>query len=140
VLRSTRAIGTLAALAGVAGVLFVACGDGAYVYYARRYDEPRDCLGQVEALDVMTGTDPGLGCAARCVVVRDPDGGVALYGTTACGPTPFGAVAEGDSRCAAVRAAVQATNLCTADSGVKDSGTDSPLDAPSDVTLDASGD
>ncbi len=138
---SGRVLVTLAVIASVAGAAFVACdGTGAYVYYARRYDEPRDCLGPVEALDVFSGTDPGVGCAARCLAVKDPDGGVALYGTTYCGPTPFGAVEEGDSRCAAVRAAVQSTNVCTADAGIKDSGSDAGADAGADTGADAGAD
>lgn len=112
-------------------------GTGAYVYYARRYDEPRDCLDKVEALDVMSGTDPGAGCAARCLSVKDFDGAVSLYGTTACGPAPFGASAnEADPRCAAVRAAVTTSNVCKPDSGIKDAGVDAASDSSTDVSSD----
>lgn len=112
-------------------------GTGAYVYYARRYDEPRDCLDKVEALDVMSGTDPGVGCAARCLSVKDFDGAVSLYGTTTCGPAPFGANSnESDPRCAAVRAAVTTSNVCKPDSGIKDAGADAPVEAEVDAAID----
>ncbi|CAN5689666.1 hypothetical protein BH09MYX1_BH09MYX1_66640 [soil metagenome] len=134
-----RLLSALVVLAGGASLAFAACdGTGAYVYYGREYDQPRDCLGQVEALDVLSGTDPGFGCAARCIVVKDVDGSSYLYGTTQCGPTPPGANAqEGDPRCAAVRAAVLSLNLCMPDSGIKEAGVDAAADAPDDVTLAA---
>ena len=139
--RAFRAAG----LAAVAIAVIAACGDPVYVYFARRYDGSRDCLERVVALDIMSGTDPGLGCAPRCIAVKADDGGVDLYGTTACGPTPLGANAtETDPRCPAVKAAVQSTNLCTADSGIKDAGNDamdssvdSGIDAGSDAPFDA---
>jgi len=119
-------------------LLVAACDTtGAYVYFARSYDLDRDCLGKTEALDIMSGNDPGLGCEAHCLTVKDPDGSLAFYGTTACGPTPFGANAtESDPRCVDVRSALASTRLCTPDSGVKDSGGD----AVADAAVDAPGD
>ena len=53
-------------------LLLAACDStGAYVYFARSYDVDRDCLGKTEGLDVMAGTDPGLGCAPRKHQERD---------------------------------------------------------------------
>ena len=117
-----------------ATLLFAACDTtGAYVYFARNYDLDRDCLGKTEALDVMSGNDPGLGCEPRCLTVKDPDGGLAFYGTTACGPAPFGASAtESDPRCLDVRSALASTRLCKPDSGLKDGGSDAAVDATGD--------
>ena len=123
----------------VAATLLLAACDttGAYVYFARSYDPDRDCLGDTEALDIMSGDDPGLGCEATCLTVKDPDGSTVLYGTTACGPVPFGANASGsDPRCIDVRSALQNTRLCSADAGRKDSGSDAAPDA-SDAGADA---
>ena len=119
-------------------LVLVACDTtGAYWYLARGYDPARDCLGDTEALDVMSGDDPGLGCQPRCLTVNDPDAGLVFYGTTACGPAPFGANAtESDPRCLDVLSALANTRLCTADSGLRDSGTDAASDA-SDAASDA---
>jgi len=117
-----------------AALLVAACDStGAYVYYARTYDPDRDCLGQTVALDIMMGDDPGLGCTHQCLTVKDPDSGTVLYGTTACGPVPFGANATGsDPRCVDVLSALQSTRLCSADAGPKDAGKDVAIDAPGD--------
>lgn len=125
----------------VAAALVLAACDttGAYVYSARNYDLDRDCLGKTEGLDIMMGDDPGLGCQPRCLTVKSPDGGTAFYGTTACGPVPFGANAtESDPRCLDVRAALQNTRLCSADAGAKDGGSDASSNA--DASADATGD
>jgi hypothetical protein len=125
----------------IAVVLAAAACDstGAYVYYAREYDDQRDCLKQVEALDVISGTDPGFGCQNRCISVKDVDGSILLYGTTQCGaPPPLSNSTEADPRCPAVRAAVAATNLCKPDSGIKEAGLDAPIE--SGVDLDAGAD
>lgn len=119
-----------------AALLVAACDStGAYVYYARTYDQDRDCLGQTEALDIMAGDDPGLGCTRRCLTVNDPDAGTVLYGTTACGPVPYGVNAtESDPRCVDVLVALASTRLCSADAGPKDAGNDVAVDAPIDAS------
>ena len=93
-----------AAVAGVAAVA-LACNDtGAYLYRARAFDDARGCLGDVAAVDVIAGADPGLGCAPRCLVQASlTDGGVATaYGATTCGPAPTSLdTSERDPRCAA---------------------------------------
>jgi hypothetical protein len=123
-------------------LLLAACDTtGAYWYLARSYDPARDCLGDTEALDVMSGSDPGLGCRPRCLTVNDPDAGLVFYGTTACGPPPFGANAtESDPRCTDVLSALASTRLCTPDSGLRDSGSDAANDAASDAAADATAD
>lgn len=125
-----------------AALLVAACDTtGAYVYYARSYDLVGGCLGQTVALDVMSGNDPGLGCTPRCLTVPDPDAGTLFYGTTACGPAPFGADAtESDPRCLDVLSALQSTRLCSADGGVYDSGSDAATDAAGDAASDAASD
>ena len=124
-----------------AALLVAACDTtGAYVYYARTYDVGRDCLGPTEALDIMAGDNPGLGCAHRCLTFKDPDAGTVLFGTTACGPVPSGLdTTESDPRCIEVRDALANTRLCSADAGRKDSGSDASSDASGDAS-DASAD
>jgi hypothetical protein len=71
-------------------------------------------------LDVISGTDPGLGCAPRCFVATQADdsGDLTAYGTTMCGPGPGEYdTTETDPRCAIAKAAVDRTDLCTDDGG-----------------------
>ncbi len=109
-----------AAVAGVAAVA-LACNDtGAYLYRARAFDDARGCLGDVAAVDVIAGADPGLGCAPRCLVQASlTDGGAATaYGATTCGPAPTSLdTSERDPRCAAVKAALSRSDICLPDGG-----------------------
>jgi hypothetical protein len=115
------------ALSAAGLLLATACDSGSfYAYVARIYDPQRDCLGDVEAVDIGNGSDPGLGCAPQCLVASDPDGGTVVYATTMCGPVPYGVDATGtDSHCSAALAAVQRSDIC-----LVDGGSTNPLTAP----------
>ena len=118
-------LGSLLALA--------ACDSGSfYAYVARIYDPQRDCLSDVEAVDIGNGSDPGLGCDPKCLVASDSDGGMVVYATTMCGPVPYGVDSTGtDPRCAKALAAVGRSDICLADGGSTD-----PLEAGPDAAPD----
>ncbi len=98
----------------------LACDDtGSYTFVARELSA-RGCLGSVTALDVLSGSDPGLGCKPRCFVSHTTNdaGNLPVYGTTMCGAAPKGFDAtETDSRCATAKSAVSRGDLCLADGG-----------------------
>jgi len=114
---------TLVAVAGIC----CACDDTSYyLYTGYEYDPARDCLHDVEALDVDIGSDPGSSCDAKCLAAADFDGGTSVYATTMCGPTPEGADATGtDPSCAPALAALARSDFCLDDA----SGSTNPLDA-----------
>ncbi|HSQ62835.1 MAG TPA: hypothetical protein VLM85_06455 [Polyangiaceae bacterium] len=114
-------------------LVLAACDSGSfYAYVARIYDLQRDCLSDVQAVDIGNGPDPGLGCAPKCLVASDQDGGVVVYATTMCGPVPYGVDSTGtDPRCAKALAAVQRSDICLADGGSTD-----PAEAGTDAAPD----
>ena len=121
-----------AATLAAAVALTAACGDtGAYPYRARSFDAARGCLGNVVALEVIAGADPGLGCSARCLIQAAlGDGGTAAaFGGTSCGPVPTSLdSSETDPRCPAVKRALGRSDICLADGGQT---------APADAATDA---
>jgi len=62
------------------------CDDGTHVYSASQYDPAHQCLGPAQTLDVVSGGDPGSGCALKCLV--STSGGGAIYVSSQCPPYP----------------------------------------------------
>jgi len=112
--------------AAATAVTAPACESGSYyIYVGRLYDPQRDCVSDLQGLDIEQGRDPGTGCSPQCLVLSDPDGGVVIYTTTMCGPVPYGVNATGsDPRCSAALKAVQRSDVCL-DGG----GSTAPVDA-----------
>jgi len=126
-MRLTMRLSAIALTAAAAtAVTAAACESGSYyIYLGRIYEPQRDCVSDVEALDIEQGRDPGSGCAPQCLVLGDPDGGVVIYATTMCGPVPYGVDTSGsDPRCSAALKAVQRSDICL-DGG----GSTAPADA-----------
>lgn len=126
---------------GASLALAVACDDtGSYTFVARELD-PRGCLGAVTALDVLSGSLPGLGCKPRCFVshgVNDA-GRTSVFGTTMCGAAPPSFdTTEADPRCTVAKAAVSRGDLCLADGGDTSPPDASIADARDGSVADAS--
>ena len=84
-----------------------------YLYTAHQYDPKLGCVTDLAVLDVEIGPDPGSSCAAKCVTAPDSDGGVAVYASTMCGPTPYGADISGThADCAPALAALAGQDFC----------------------------
>lgn len=112
------------ALIGAAIAICAACdAGGAYLYTAHTYDSKQDCVGTTESIDVFEGPDPGSTCGAKCLAAAD--GGLPVYATTMCGPTPAPADLSGaNPECAGALAALARGDFCL-DGG----GSTNPLDA-----------
>jgi len=101
------------------------CDDPNHIYTAVAYDEARDCVQTSgEGIDVVTGADPGLGCALLCFVGRGPltsapDGASLVYLSTMCPPYPISYTTDGtDPRCKKALDARAAGRRCLEDGGV----------------------
>ncbi len=101
------------------------CDDPSHIYTAAAYDEARDCVQPSgEAIDVVTGADPGLGCTLVCFVGRGPltsgaDGASLVYLSTMCPPYPITYTTDGtDPRCKKALDARAAGRRCLEDGGV----------------------
>ena len=108
-------------------LLLAACDSGSYyLYTGHAYEPQRDCVSDLVALDVEIGSDPGATCGAKCLAApNEVDGGVQVYATTMCGPTPAGADMSGTNpQCANALAAFNRGDFCL-DGG----GSMNPLDA-----------
>ncbi len=57
------------------------CGTDRHVVQGQRYDTAGNCLEPTSSIDIVEGSDPGLGCMATCLVT--PTG--VVYVTTDCG-------------------------------------------------------
>jgi len=92
---------------------------GAYLYTGNLYDPQNDCLGKLEALDVLEGTDPGATCGAKCIAAKNADdGGAEVFISTMCGPAPYKADVSGSSPlCAPALSAQGRGAFCASDSG-----------------------
>ena len=85
-------------LVRLALVLLVACdAASAYVYTGRVYDPQGDCLGPETGFDLLTGSDPGSSCGAKCIAAKSDDGGLRIIISTMCGPAPYNADISGSS-------------------------------------------
>ncbi len=113
----------------------LACDDGSYyLFNGSEYDPTNDCLDPPAALDVFEGNDPGATCTRICVTKPitvidangDPqDGGIEVFVSTECGPTPPGAdTSSTNPLCAPALAAFDRDASCL-DGG----GSSNPLDA-----------
>lgn len=93
---------------------FAGCDTESYYLYTGHLYEPNaDCVTDLAVLDVEIGTDPGASCAAKCVTAPDDEGGVAVYASTMCGPTPYGADISGtNANCAPALAALARQDFC----------------------------
>lgn len=127
---------------------FGACDDtGDYLFLARQLDESRGCLGDEAAIDVISGSDPGLGCAARCFVSKELDdaGGYPVFATTMCGPAPLtyaeSPVTDGglDPRCVVALAAVSRSDICLPDGGDTNPADGGAPDALMEAGFDSGG-
>ncbi len=101
------------------------CGEPSHVFTAVAYDEARDCVQPSgEAIDIVTGPDPGLGCALLCFVGRGPltvaaDGASPVFLSTMCPPYPITYTTDGtDPRCKKALDAREAGRRCLEDGGV----------------------
>ncbi len=119
--------------------LVLACDDGSfYAYVGNEYDPSRNCMDPSSALDVFTGSDPGAGCAVTCLTAPDFDGGVHVYVSTECGPTPPGADVSGtNALCTPALGAFGRDDLCLDGGGSTNPPDASPTDA---MLFDAGGD
>jgi len=114
-------------------VLLLACdaSGAAYLYSGNLWEPPRGCIDPTSIIDVAEGTDPGAGCAAKCLAASD--GGLPVYVTTMCGSPPIVANVSGSNpACAPALAAFARGDFCL-DGG----GSANPLDAQNDVSSDA---
>ena len=128
-------------------ILLLACDDGSYYLFdGSEYDPTQDCLEPSSEIDVFQGNDPGASCNPICIVEPitaidsngDPqDGGLAVFISTECGPTPPGTdTTATNPLCVPALAAFNRDALCL-DGG----GSSNPLDATSDApNLDAQND
>jgi hypothetical protein len=108
-------------------LLLAGCDAGAsYLYTGNLFDAQRSCVSQTGYIDIMEGTDPGSGCAAKCLAPAE--GGLPVYVTTMCGPTPIVADVSGTNpACSPALAAFARGDFCL-DGG----GSTNPLDAGAD--------
>ncbi|WP_394824200.1 hypothetical protein [Pendulispora albinea] len=108
-------------LAVVALVVTAAsCDDGSHPYNAQQFDRQRRCLGPAVSLDVVTGSDPGAGCAVKCLVPRSASGkaDTPLYVSTQCPPYPALFDTSGTQPgCDEAIAAMERGDHCLADGG-----------------------
>jgi hypothetical protein len=119
----------LGALAVVAIIAIIACGDPSHIFQGRAYIDGRDCLGTVSSVDVVTGDDPGFTCKPTCLA-QPTDAGRQLYVSTMCAPYPFTFDASGtDPECPAVLAAETRDDTCNVDGS---SANPAPKDAAAD--------
>jgi hypothetical protein len=125
---------SLAVLVASAAAIAAACdATSYYLYTGHEYDAQRGCVSDLVAIDVDIGSDPGSACNPTCLtgptyVVDGGDGGVTVYATTMCGPTPAGAdPSGGNPACPAALAALARQDFCL-DGG----GSTNPLDGGAD--------
>ncbi|HEY1954239.1 MAG TPA: hypothetical protein VGH28_01465 [Polyangiaceae bacterium] len=87
-----------------------ACDTGSfYLYTGNQFDPAHDCVSDLVALDVESGSDPGATCGAKCIV--GPDG--TAYASTMCGPEPAGTDVSGtNAQCAPALAALARQDFC----------------------------
>jgi len=103
-----------------------------YLYTAHQYEPALGCVDDLSAIDVDIGDDPGATCGAKCLTAPDDDGGVTVFASTMCGPTPVGADTSGvNPDCAPALAALARSDFCL-DGG----GSSNPLDASDDAPAD----
>ena len=126
----------LAAAALAASVLGACRSPDKFVLQGQRYDAVNDCVEPTSSIDLVQGSDPGLGCAAQCVVT--PTG--VLYVTTECGSSfpPLDSVTAGDagdSVCSAAVAALQRMAVCGG--GGDDAGDDASDATTEGAAMDA---
>ncbi|HWL86233.1 MAG TPA: hypothetical protein VNO21_10545 [Polyangiaceae bacterium] len=109
------------------GALFaaVSCGDGSHVYGARTLDRTHGCVGPMVTLDVVTGDDPGMDCAIKCLVSTSAtDGDTPVYVSQECPPYPPNFDTSGlQSGCDEAIAAAERNDICLADGGSTNPGT-----------------
>lgn len=113
-------------------LLFLAACDAsgaAYLYTGNLYDPQRGCVSNLGIIDVMEGPDPGSGCGAKCLAAND--GGLPVYVTTMCGPTPIVADVSGSNpACTPALAALARGDFCLDGGGstnpINDSGDAGP--------------
>jgi hypothetical protein len=101
-----------------------------FVLLGQRYDAVDDCVEPTSSIDLVQGSDPGLGCPPQCVVT--PTG--VLYVTTECGssfPPLDMTSAGGDPQCDAALAALKRMAVC---GGGGDDAGDDASDATTDAT------
>jgi hypothetical protein len=121
-------------IGALAVAISVACGSASsHIFLGRPYDDQRQCLGDTAGVDVVSGPDPGLGCAATCLIGK-LDETSTVYVSTACAPFPMFFDTSGtDPRCAGALAASARSDICNADGG-----SSNPIEAGSDSSSDSS--
>jgi hypothetical protein len=118
-------------VAALAAATLAACNQtpDEFVLLGQRYDADNDCVEPTSSIDIVHGSDPGLGCPPQCVVT--PTG--VLYVTTECGSSfpPLDQTSDGgDSQCDAALAALQRMAVCGAGDDGGDDASDATTEAP----------
>ncbi len=118
-------------LAALAASIVAACSRSpdTHVVLGQRYDAGGDCLEPTSSIEVLEGSDPGLGCDPTCVVTP---GGV-VYATTECGSqfSSFDDTSGADPSCAGALAALKNMVVCGAgDDGGGDATDSAPEGSP----------
>jgi hypothetical protein len=108
-----------------------------HVVLGQRYDTAGDCLEPTSSIDVLEGSDPGLGCDATCVVT--PSG--VVYASTECGGqfSPIDDTSGADPACASALAALKNMVVCGGGGDGGDDATDAASEgASTDASVDGS--
>jgi hypothetical protein len=132
--------------AAITVTLAAAACDGpvSHVYSARAYDKARRCLGPNLSIDVLSGADPGAGCAPLCIVGRSsviPGSPEAIYVTTMCAPHPPTFDISGRRpECVEALAAFSRSDGCLVVDAGPPPDAATPSDAGADVDLSDAGD
>jgi hypothetical protein len=96
-----------------------------HVVLGQRYEVAGDCLQPTSSIEILEGSDPGLGCDPTCVVTP---GGV-VYASTECGGqfSSFDDTSGADPACAGALAALKNMVVC---GGGDDGGGDATDSVP----------
>ncbi len=128
------------AMAFVAGSASVSCGDGTHIFVARLWNTGAQCLGTIQAIDTVRGTEFHNDCEVRCL--QNPADKAVYYVTSMCDEPapPLVSIATTDPECGKAIAFWNAKLYCGADAGGFDSGSYEPADASADALDEASDD
>ena len=157
--RGSAIVATVA-LAGAA-CAWLACSDDvrSHIFAGRQYDPTRNCLLDLQAIDVVEGPTPQNTCPPACVVSDETDAEPSLlYVSTMCPPYPiypYESDAGSDPRCAEALLANVYNTSCEADGAIYnlppeagpdagdagvDGAADATVEAGADAAVDAGGD
>jgi len=137
-----RLLVVTAALAA-APCAWLACSDAvrSHVYSGRLYDPTRNCLEDIQSIDVVAGPEPETPCAPVCVVGLPDDSGVSLvYVSTECAPYPiypYESDAGSDPECAQALLANTYNASCEDDGAIINLPPDASAEASADAGVDA---